>query len=130
MSRSGHVCGTAPSTRRHVPDMKAAASESRKTIAAETSDSVPKRLSGTERLSCLILGRAASGYFVSPEEAIQPGATAFTRTPDEAHSTAAVCVKLSIPAPAAPACPMPGLECHISAVMLTIAPPWASIEAR
>ena len=37
-----------------------------------------------------------------PLEAIQPGATALTRTPQFAHSTAAVCVKLTMPARAAP----------------------------
>ena len=39
--------GAAPSTRRQAPEMKAAAGESRKTIAAETSLSVPRRCSGT-----------------------------------------------------------------------------------
>ena len=47
--------GAAPSTRRQAPEMNAAAGESRKTIAAATSLSVPSRRSGTG-LSC----RAAS----------------------------------------------------------------------
>ena len=56
-----------------------------------------------------------------PLEAIQPGATALTRT--GAHSSAAVSVKLSMPARAAPEWPMPGMPPHMSAMMLTIAPP-------
>jgi hypothetical protein len=55
-----------------------------------------------------------------PLEAIQPGATAFTRT--GAHSKAAVSVKLSMPARAAPEWPMEGMPCHMSAMMLTMAP--------
>jgi hypothetical protein len=47
-------------------------------------------------------GRVSSGYVAMPEEAIQPGATALTRTPHGPHSTAAVSVKLSMPARAAP----------------------------
>ena len=56
-----------------------------------------------------------------PLDAIQPGATALTRT--GAHSSAAVSVKLSMPARAAPEWPMPGMPFHMSAMMLTIAPP-------
>jgi hypothetical protein len=41
------TCGRAPSTRSTLPLMKLAAGLSRKTIAAEASDSVPKRPSGT-----------------------------------------------------------------------------------
>ena len=58
-----------------------------------------------------------------PDEAIQPGATAFTRTPAWAHSKAALIVRLLMPARAAPECPMPGMPLRKSAVMLTIAPP-------
>jgi hypothetical protein len=65
-----------------------------------------------------------------PEEAIQPGATALTLTPACAHSTAAVSVRLSIPARAAPEWPMPGIEVHMSAMMLTMAPPWRFIHCR
>ena len=57
-----------------------------------------------------------------PLDAIQPGATALTRT--GAHSSAAVSVKLSMPARAAPEWPMPGMPPHMSAMMLTIAPPF------
>ena len=53
-----------------------------------------------------------------PLDAIQPGATALTRT--GAHSSAAVSVKLSMPARAAPEWPMPGMPPHMSAMMLTI----------
>ena len=63
-----------------------------------------------------------------PDDAIQPGATAFTRTPDVPHSTAAVSVKLTMPARAAPECPMPGMLPHMSATMLTIAPPCSAIH--
>jgi hypothetical protein len=42
-----------------------------------------------------------------PDDAIHPGATAFTRT--GAHSSAAVSVKLSMPARAAPECPIIGM---------------------
>ena len=41
------VLGTPPSTRRAAPVMKAAAGESRKTTAAESSASVPMRFKGT-----------------------------------------------------------------------------------
>ena len=61
-----------------------------------------------------------------PLEAIHPGATALTRT--GAHSSDAVSVKFSIPARAAPEWPMPGMPFHMSAMMLTIAPPWPSIH--
>ena len=47
----------------------------------------------------MMSGCIASGYVSMPLEAIQPGATAFTRT--GAHSAAAVSVKLSMPARAA-----------------------------
>ena len=63
-----------------------------------------------------------------PDDAIQPGATALTRTPAAAHSPAAVSVKLTMPARAAPEWPMPGMPCHMSATMLTIAPPWSRIH--
>jgi citronellol/citronellal dehydrogenase len=42
---------------------------------------------------------------------------------DEEAVKAAVSVKLSMPARAAPLWPMPGMPCHMSASMLTIAPP-------
>src|SRR3954463_212756 len=58
-----------------------------------------------------------------PLEAIQPGATALTRTPQDAHSNDAVIVRLLMPARAAPECAMPGMPLRKSAVMLTIAPP-------
>jgi hypothetical protein len=50
-----------------------------------------------------------------------------TRTPLAAHSTAAVSVKLTIPARAAPLCAMPGIEPQLSATMLTMAPPCSCI---
>ena len=63
-----------------------------------------------------------------PLDAIQPGATALTRT--GAHSSAAVSVRLSMPARAAPEWPMPGMPPHMSAMMLTMAPPFgASLAA-
>jgi hypothetical protein len=58
-----------------------------------------------------------------PELAIQPGATAFTRTPCLPHSNAAVWVRLAMPARAAPEWAMPGMPRCMSAVMFTIAPP-------
>ncbi|MNP36158.1 hypothetical protein D3C76_1295240 [compost metagenome] len=58
-----------------------------------------------------------------PLEAIQPGATALTRTPACPHSYAAVLVRLSMPERAAPEWPMPGMPPHMSASMLTMAPP-------
>ena len=65
-----------------------------------------------------------------PVEAIHPGATAFTRTPLGAHSTAAVPVRFTMPARAAPECPMPGMLPHMSATTFTIAPPWSVIHCR
>jgi len=65
-----------------------------------------------------------------PEVSIQPGATAFTRTPEAAHSTAAVSVKLVMPARAAPEWPMPTMLPWLSATRFTIAPPWSRIQRR
>src|SRR5262249_4831091 len=94
--------GAAPSTRSTAPEMNAAAGESRKQIAADTSDSVPSRCDGTASRSSRRKRCIQSGYVSMPEDATQPGATAFTRTPDGAHSTAAVSVKLTMPSRAAP----------------------------
>ena len=47
-----------------------------------------------------------------PLEAIQPGATALTRTPAWAHSKAAVMVRLDMPARARREWPMPGMPLH------------------
>ena len=64
-----------------------------------------------------------------PEEAIQPGATALTRTFATDHSLAAVSVKLTMPARAAPEWPMAGMPSHMSATTLTIdPPPWPRIH--
>jgi hypothetical protein len=63
-----------------------------------------------------------------PLLAIQPGATALTRTPACAHSKAAVIVRLLMPARAAPLWPMPGMPLRKSAVMLTTAPPCACMH--
>ncbi len=51
-----------------------------------------------------------------------PGATALRRTPDEAHSSAAVFVKFIIPARAAPEWPITAMPPHTFAIMFTIAP--------
>ena len=48
--------------RMHEPEMKAAAGDSRKMIAAETSDSVPIRPSGTFRGKVLKRSRSSGGY--------------------------------------------------------------------
>jgi hypothetical protein len=53
--------GAAPSMRRQAPDTNAAASESRNTIAAETSASVPSRDAGTCRGKPWISGFIAAG---------------------------------------------------------------------
>ena len=63
-----------------------------------------------------------------PEEAITPGAMALTRTLAAAHSKAAVSVRLTMPARAAPEWPMLGMPFHMSATMFTIAPPCARIH--
>ena len=63
-----------------------------------------------------------------PDEAIQPGDTAFTRTPAKAHSCASVIVRLTMPARAAPVCAMVGKPFLMSAAMFTIEPPWLSID--
>ena len=70
--------------------------------------------------------RRSGGYWSRPDDAIQPGATALTRT--GAHSSAAVSVKFSMPARAAPEWPMLGMPFHMSAIMFTIAPPWLFIH--
>src|SRR5690625_5660106 len=51
-----------------------------------------------------------------------PGATAFTRTPNDAHSKARVLVRLSTPERAAPVCAIMGKPFHICAIILTIFP--------
>ena len=73
-----------------------------------------------------ICARISGGYWSMPLEAIQPGATAFTRTGP--HSSAAVSVKLSMPARAAPEWPMPGMPIQMSAMVLTMAPPCCAIH--
>src|SRR5262245_51320612 len=88
--------GAAPSTRTTLPEMKAAAGDKRNTTAAEISDSVPSRCRGTARRRYLRFCFTISGYVSRPDETIQPGATALTRIPDGAHSTAAVSVKFTI----------------------------------
>jgi hypothetical protein len=59
---------------------------------------------------------------------MRPGATLLTRTPDAAHSHAALSVSEFIAARAAPEWAMPGRPIHMSALMLTIAPPCRSIQ--
>ena len=114
--------------RRQAPLVKRDAGDKRKTIAAATSLSVPRRRSGTRLGMERISGPISGGYWSMPLEAMKPGAIALTRT--GAHSSAAVSVKLSMPARAAPECPMPGMPCHMSARMLTIAPPCSRIALR
>lgn len=55
------TCGRAPSTRSTLPLMKLAAGESKNTIAADTSASVPKRPSGTVAGIDRSIGAASSG---------------------------------------------------------------------
>src|SRR6218665_576728 len=119
--------GTPPSTRRVEPVMKAAASDSKKHTAAATSASVPRRCIGTLRSSALMRARTAASELSSTLEAIPPGATALTRTPAAAHSQAAVSVNDNMPARAGPEWPIPGMPPHMSAMMLTMAPPCISI---
>src|SRR5438045_8867834 len=97
--------------RMHEPEMNAAAGESRNTIAAEISDSVPRRPSGTLFGSDRMCSRICGGYWSSPDDAIQPGATALTR--NGAHSSAAVSVQMSMPARDDPECPLLGTLFHI-----------------
>src|SRR5678816_2166188 len=99
--------GAAPSTRSTDPLMKPAAGDRRKQIAADTSDSVPSLEAGMPACALARCGCIQSGYVSKPDDAIDPGATALTRTPLGAHSTAAVSVKLTMPARAAPEWPMP-----------------------
>ena len=56
-----------------------------------------------------------------------PGASALTRTPDDAHSQAAVSLSVSMPPRAAAEWPNIGQPLQMSAMMLTIAPPCAFI---
>lgn len=48
--------------------------------------------------------RSLASYVSSPLEAIEPGATLFTRTPDAAHSVAADSVSVNMPPRAAAEC--------------------------
>ena len=57
-----------------------------------------------------------------------PGARALTRTPDDAHSQAALSVSVSIPPRAAAEWPNIGQPFEMSAMMLTIVPPFACIQ--
>jgi hypothetical protein len=65
-----------------------------------------------------------------PLDAIHPGATAFTRTAACPHSQAIVSVRFSMPARAAPEWAIVGIPPHMSAMMLTIAPPWSAMLCR
>ena len=56
-----------------------------------------------------------------------PGATAFTRTCEAAHSRARVWVRFTTPARAAPECAIIGMPRNMSATMFTMAPPFVSM---
>ena len=72
--------------------MNEAAGELRKTAAAAISSGRPHRPKGIElRISWFTWGMARSGSLSGVS--IHPGAMAFTRTPEEAHSRASVRVR-------------------------------------
>ena len=87
-ARSACACGAAPSTRSTAPLMKAAAGVSRKTIAAETSLSVPKRPQRHGLASCRAgsppLGRVvvhAAGGDLARRDRVDAHAARPTRAP-------------------------------------------------
>ena len=81
--------------------MNEAASEQRNTAAAATSSGDPNRPIGmSDSIRSPVAGSSRSLDVMSVS--IQPGASAFTRTPFGAHSTAVVFVRLIIAAFAAP----------------------------
>ena len=92
--RAGGLAGRSwasrpPSTGSVAPVMYVASSEIRKATAAATSCGVPTRASGT------IAPRFGAG--VRPRASMSPGATALTRMPWGARSTASALVIASIP---------------------------------
>ena len=75
-----------------------------------------------------ILGRVLDDQGATIPGAMNPGETELTRTPAADHSQAAVSVKVSMPPRAAPECANSGHPCQMSAIMFTMAPPFASIQ--
>src|SRR3569623_16674 len=95
----------APSMRSVAPVMYCAAGDARNSLDAATSSTVPARFKG---VSAMPRSSSCGGYCFVPAELLIPGATAFTRIPNCAHSTASVIVMFSTPARAAPVCTIPG----------------------
>ncbi|KYF71106.1 hypothetical protein BE15_37555 [Sorangium cellulosum] len=120
--------GCPPSTPTTAPVMKSFWSLARKTMSRETSSGVPVRLSGVARRAS---SRSSSPYCAVPlVRMLLPGATALTRMPSAAHSTASDRVRFSTPARAAPVCAMPGNPRATDAVTFTTRPRRAGIIAR
>ena len=118
--------GAAPSTRRQAPETNAAAGESRNTIAADTSLSVPNRFSGTLLGRPVISGLHLRRVVVHPAGGDPPGRHGVDphRCPLQGRGLGEV----QHPRAGRPEWPMPGMPFHMSAMMLTIAPPWPSIH--
>src|SRR5271163_4680132 len=86
----GLALGAPPSTRMHVPVMKLAAGDNKKTTATAASASVPKRCKGIVWATLLRMKSVSLlSYVSSPLDAMEPGAMVLTRTPAAAHSVAA-----------------------------------------
>jgi hypothetical protein len=120
----------APSMRSTLPLMKAAAGEQEHDAGGRGLASVPKRPSGTV-LAHLAQHGAGFGRVVVHAA----GGDVARRHRVHAHAalgpfSAAVSVKLTMPARAAPLWPMLGMEPHMSATMLTMAPPCACMDCR
>src|SRR5207245_1224708 len=87
-SPSSYWAGLPPSTRNDAPVMKDALSDERNTMVWATSSGAPTRLSGTVVIKPAFLSSVPVKRFSIPVS-IGPGATALTRTPDPAASSAA-----------------------------------------
>src|SRR3989338_2660457 len=105
--------------------MKEAAGESKNSVIAAHSSSVPMRAAyACEALVCLMRSRKWGAYESSPELSMTPGASALMRPLDAAHSMASVLGRLATPARAAPEWTIPGMPFRKQATMLTIANPF------
>src|SRR5438094_5882470 len=87
-SPSSYWADLPPSTRNDAPVMKDALSDERNTMVWATSSGAPTRLSGTVVIKPTFLSSVPVKRFSIPVS-IGPGATALTRTPDPAASSAA-----------------------------------------
>src|SRR5437879_9384040 len=90
--RSGQPTALPPSTETTWPVMNEAEAEARKTIARAISSGLPSRPSGTVDTSAVLFWALPVKRSSMPVS-VGPGATALTRTPESAYSSAADLVR-------------------------------------